>query len=179
MGLIGIIIISLTSIILFILVASFFFEVKGHPKSIKLIDKENNLKIAKDFLLKDINAAEVLLHISLNRYYHPLFNDDSIKEAFKEARKRGVRIVVITGEIEDMHNEMNVLRQLNAENVICLYIKKDFPLQSYRIIDSVSLHLEKGNFEKGEKTVYSRYENNRFKSLDYEKKFKSLLENIK
>jgi len=108
----------------------------------------------------------------LSYYYKPLFDPEEISNAFRDAKKRGVDIKIITGRLEKTEN---ILVPLHNENVLALYMAKDFPLQNFRVVDTKTVHIEQGTLRESEHCLFSRYENNRFKALKYEKNFRQYL----
>ena len=149
------------------IMAIFIFGlVVGINEAIKLLPRkssvENDNEKAIKSLVDDIDKAYETLRIVGGTANPKVYNDERVKDAFKNATQRGVKIQTVfsfTGA--DLDKADNTIIKLAKKGMVELYIPNGdkVPRNHFRVMDKISVYSEKGHAVGQEHRYSERFDN--------------------
>jgi len=126
------------------LVAGLIGGIKLLPSLPSIRSLENNDKKAVKLLVNDIKKAHKTIKIVSGTATSKVYNDKKVRNAFKEAIQKGVRIQIVVCNKIDLNKE-NIITELAEKGMIELYKPREdkVPRNHFRVMDSISVYSEK------------------------------------
>ena len=158
--------------------------VVGFAGGIKLLPRktsvENDNKKAISSLVGDINKAHKTIRIVGGTANPKVYNDERVKNAFKNAIQRGVKIQTVfsfTGT--DLNKADNTIIKLAKEGMIELYLpnRDKVPINHFRVMDKISVYSEKEHASDDVHRFSERFDNSSNISNRFEKAFDTIISN--
>lgn len=160
--------------------------VVGINEAIKLLPRkssvENDNGKAIKLLVDDIDKAYETLIIVGGTANPEVYNDERVKDAFKNATQRGVKIQTVFSFTEaDLDKADNTIIKLAKEGMIELYIpnRGKVPRNHFRVMDKISVYSEKGHEIGQEHRFSERFDNIHNIASRFEKAFDGIIRNSK
>ena len=137
---------------------------------------ENNNEKAIGSLVDDINKSHSTIRIVGGAASPTVYNDKRVKDAFKNAIQKGVKIqTVFSGDLE----KTNTIAEFAMEGMIELYKPNvgKVPRNHFRVMDKISVYSEKEHNVNDVRRYSERFDNISNIAIRFENAFDNIINN--
>lgn len=160
------------------LVAGLIGGIKLLPSLPSIRYFENNDKKAVKLLVNDIKKAHKTIKIVSGTATSKVYDDKKVRNAFKEAIQKGVRIQIVVCNKIDLNKE-NIITELAEKGMIELYKPREdkVPKNHFRVMDRISVYSEKEHAIGEERRYSERFDNFPNVASRFEEAFDNIITN--
>ncbi len=152
--------------------------IKLLPSLPSMSSLKNNDKKAVKLLVNDIKKAHKTIKIVSGTATSKVYGDKKVRNAFKEAIQKGVRIQIVVCNKIDLNKE-NIITELAEKGMIELYKprKDKIPKNHFRVMDRISVYSEKEHKVDQQNRYSEKFDNFPNVASRFEEAFDNIITN--